>query len=88
MRANHAEIAMSRLGGMHKKRGRTRARQRCGEFARNMAGFADAGHDRLADAAEQQFNRIDKVLTQALRKRAHRGRFRFNDLTRQFQRSA
>ena len=49
---DHAEVAVARLGGVHEERRRAGRRQRRGELARDVAGFADAGHDDAAAAVE------------------------------------
>ena len=41
---DHAEVAMARFGGMHKIRRRAGARHGRRDFARDMAGLADAAH--------------------------------------------
>ena len=63
--ADHAEIAVQRLGRVHEERRRAGAGQRRGDLLADMAGFADAGNHRFATAVEQQFAGANEVVVQA-----------------------
>ncbi len=68
---NHAEIAVARFRGMHEKRGCACARERRGELAGDMAGFADAGYDDAAAATQKKVDGCDKALVDLISKPAH-----------------
>src|SRR5262249_6686467 len=73
---DHAEVAMARFGGMDEERGRARTGERRRDLARNVAGFADAGHHDAPTARLDDADRLDEALVQPRRECLHRLRLR------------
>src|SRR4029079_3633339 len=86
--ADHAQVAVTRLGGVHEVGGGAGARERGRDLARDVAGFADPGHDDAPAlfAAEDQRYRGKETLIEAADERAHRVRFDLQHFARHVQR--
>ncbi len=51
---DHSQVTVTSLGGVNEERGRTGRRQRRGDLARNVSGFANTGHNHATAALEQR----------------------------------
>src|SRR5204863_5789656 len=72
---DHSEVAVTRFSGMHEERRCARRRQRRGELARDMTGFADARYDNAATTIENQLDCIYEWRRQTIAERRDRMRF-------------
>jgi hypothetical protein len=71
-RFDHAEVAVIRLGRMQEVRGRAGRGQRGGDLARDVAGLSDAAHHHAPAPLEDERQRGEEPLVDALDQRVHR----------------
>ena len=63
---DHAEVPVTRLGGMHEERRCSGRRERCRDLASDMPGLTDAGHDDATATFEQRPRRREERGAQPL----------------------
>jgi hypothetical protein len=73
LRADHAEIAVARLGRMDEMRGRAGGGEGCGELAPDMAGLAHARDDDATGGAADQRDGFGEGLAQPVREGGVKG---------------
>jgi len=69
---DHAEVAVIGLGRMQEVRGRAGRGQRGSDLARDVAGFSDTAHHHAPAPLEDERQRGEEALVDALDQRAHR----------------
>ena len=72
---------MTGFGRMNEERRCAGAGQRGRELAGDVAGFADAGNDDAATAAQHEVDRPDEAIVELIAKRAHGVRFDVEHVT-------
>ena len=76
---------MARFGRVDEERGRPRTRERRGDLARDMPGFADSRNDHTSLAFEQNLDRMREPVVETVNQRTHRVRFDLEHLASELQ---
>ncbi len=80
---DHAEIAVTGLGGVHEKGGRAGAGERCGDLRRYMARFSHPCHDHAARRVVDQLTGGGEVVIEPRTQGIDRARFDLQHLARE-----
>jgi hypothetical protein len=79
MGRDHAQVAMARFAGMNEKGRAAGARERCGDFSRDMPGFAHSRDHDPASTGQTDFAGFDEIGADRAKKTADRIGFDVHD---------